>query len=249
MTWQKSRSVMDPPVCVNVGPSTPRRWRRYCRDMSGEGEGAHPLSVIGAGLPRTGTTSLKAALEQLLGGGCYHMFEFFERVDQHGPLWWRALDGELDALDAILDGWAAAIDWPASLFWRELSERHPDAVVVLSHRGDAETWWRSVDRTVWASMRASQADPLIGAWNGGLRAAFGLGDDWDDPSVAMAAYRRHFDEVVASVAAERLVIWQASDGWEPLCTALGVDVPATEFFHRNTTAEFRDRAGLDNAGT
>ena len=182
------------------------------------------LKVIGAGLPRTGTTSLKAALEQLLGGGCYHMFEFFERVDEHGALWWRALEGDLDALDAILDGWTAAIDWPASLFWRELSRRHPEATVVLSHRDSAETWWKSVDRTVWASMRVAQGDPLVAAWNAKLRAAFGLGDDWDDASVAIAAYRRHFDDVVATVPAERLVVWQATDGWEPLCGALGIDV-------------------------
>ena len=133
------------------------------------------LKVIGAGLPRTGTTSLKAALEQLLGGDCYHMFEFFERVDEHGLLWWQALEGDLDALDVILDGWAAAIDWPASLFWRELSERHPDAVVVLSHRESVEAWWASVDRTVWASMRAVRDDALVSAWNAKLRAAFGLG--------------------------------------------------------------------------
>ncbi len=206
------------------------------------------LRVIGAGLPRTGTTSLKGALEQLLDGRCYHMFEFFEHVDAHGPLWWKALDGDLESLDAVLDGWDAAVDWPASLFWRELSERHPDALVVLSHRGDAETWWRSVDRTVWATMRDRGSNPMIDAWNAKLRARFGLGDDWDEPAVAMAAYERHHADVIASAPADRLLVWQPSDGWEPLCAALGVDTPEGDFLHRNTTSDFRERSGLGTGG-
>lgn len=204
------------------------------------------LQVIGAGLPRTGTTSLKAALEQLLGGPCYHMFEFFERVKEHGVLWWQALDGDLDKLDTVLDGWAAAVDWPTSLFWGELSERHPEALVVLSHRGSAQTWWDSVDRTVWAGMRRPSPNPMVEPWNEKLRARFGLGEDWDDPAIAMAAYDRHFDDVIAHVPAERLLVWEASDGWEPLCAALGVEVPEADFFHRNTAAEFRERSGLDD---
>ena len=203
-----------------------------------------PLRVIGAGLPRTGTTSLKAALEQLLGEPCYHMFELFNDLEA-GISWWQALDGDRDKLTSVLEGYGAAIDWPASLFWRELREMYPDALVVLSHRGDAETWWGSVDRTVWATMRNPDAEPTIAEFNAKMRSKAGLGDDWDDPSAAQAHYQLLYDEVVATVPADKLLIWQAADGWGPLCAALGVPVPDTAFPHLNTGAEFRERAKLD----
>ncbi len=203
-----------------------------------------PLRVIGAGLPRTGTTSLKNGLELLLGERCYHMFELFDDFDA-GIKWWQALEGDIAKIDKVLDDYGAAVDWPASLFWRELMAKHPDAVVVLSHRGDAETWWRSVDRTVWAMLRRRDTEPTLAAFNEKMRAKGGFGDDWDDPTAAMAVYDRLFAEVTSTVPADRLVVWQASDGWEPLCTALGIDVPDEPFPHLNSTGEFRDRAGLE----
>lgn len=203
------------------------------------------LQVIGAGLPRTGTTSLKAGLEQLLGGGCYHMFELMGRIDPDGMLWAQALGGDMSALDQVLDGWTAAVDWPASLFWRELVERNPEALVVLSHRGSAETWWDSVDATVWAAMRRPDIEPQFAAFNAQMKAKAGLGDDWDDKAAAKAYYDAHYGEVVAEIAPERLVIWEPGDGWGPLCSALGVAEPDTDFFHRNDRAEFRTRGNLE----
>lgn len=203
------------------------------------------LQVIGAGLPRTGTTSLKGALELLLDGPCYHMFEFFPRKEEHGAAWWQAYDGDPSALDPVLAEWVAAVDWPASVCWQALAERHPDALIVLSHRGDAETWWRSADRSVWEVMRRAEAnaaeEPVIAAWNNKMRTTAGFGDDWDDPAAAQAVYRRHYDNVIASAPADRLLVWQPEDGWEPLCEALGVDVPDQPFLHRNTGDEFRRR--------
>lgn len=205
------------------------------------------LQVIGAGLPRTGTTSLKAGLEHLLGGSCYHMFELFDRVDDDGHQWWSALHGDESALDAVLDGWAAAVDWPTSVLWRELSERHPDALVVLSHRGSSATWWNSVDATVWAMMRRPSQNALFARFNTKMLDRAGFGDRWDDESAARRRYDEHFDEVVSTVDPERLLVWQASEGWEPLCDRLGLPVPAQPFFHSNDRAEFRDRGGLDDA--
>lgn len=106
------------------------------------------LRVVGAGLPRTGTSSLKKMLEQLLDGRCYHMRELYEQRVAHGPRWTAALKGESDQLDEVFAGWSAAVDWPASVFWRELAERHRDALVILSHRGSADAWWTSADATV-----------------------------------------------------------------------------------------------------
>lgn len=209
------------------------------------------LRVIGAGLPRTGTTSLKAGLEHLLGGRCYHMFELMENVETDGIGWWQALDGDLEAIDPILEQCTAAVDWPASILWRELAERHPDATVVLSHRGDADTWWRSADATVWESMRQLQGkeeDPergIFAQFNAKMRGRARVGDDLADPASNQAYYQRHFDEVVATIDPERLVIWQPSDGWGPLCKGLGLPEPAEPFGHHNTTQEFRARAGHD----
>ena len=195
------------------------------------------LRVIGAGLPRTGTTSLKSALEQLLGGPCYHMFEFFPRAKQDGALWWAALDGDLDALAKVTADWTAAVDWPASVLWRELAELHPEAPVVLSHRGDSATWWRSVDATVWETMRTPSTG-TIEAWNAKLRQTAGLGDDWDNEGAARAFYDQHMRTVVDTIDADRLLIWKASEGWEPLCAALDLPVPDGDFMHKNSTAEF-----------
>jgi hypothetical protein len=211
-------------------------------------ESSVALKVVGAGLPRTGTTSLKAALEQLLGGPCYHMLEMHQRVDEDAPLWWQALEGDLTKLDEVVAGWRSAVDWPASLFWRELAERHPDSLVVLSHRGDAESWWNSVDRTVWAAMRLPNENPRNEMFNQKMRTKAGLGNDWDVEAVAKDLYTRQFDEVVDTVSPDRLLIWQPSDGWGPLCDALGVPVPEDDFFHRNDAAEFRAHMSLGDAG-
>ncbi|MEM7093726.1 MAG: sulfotransferase family protein [Actinomycetota bacterium] len=205
------------------------------------------LQVIGAGLPRTGTASLKASLEQLLGGPCYHMFELFERVEEDGLRWFQAMAGEHELLDDLLQDWVAAVDWPASTLWRELMERNPDALVVLSHRGDAQTWWKSVDATVWATARRTEAgdDVLFREFNRAMFRTAGFGDEWSDQAVAMARYDSHFAEVVDAVPADRLVLWQPEDGWDPLCAALGLPVPDGPPVHTNTRTEFRDRAGLE----
>lgn len=201
------------------------------------------LRVIGTGLPRTGTTSLKAALEYLLGEPCYHMLELMENREA-GAHWMAALHGDRAALGQVLDGYGAAVDWPSSLFWRELVEEHPDALVVMSHRDDAATWWRSVDRTVWAQMRRPDDEQKFPEFNTMMRAKARLGDNWDEPASAMASYEALIEEVTTTVPADRLVMWQASQGWGPLCDALDMPVPEADFFHLNTTETFRDRAEM-----
>lgn len=200
-----------------------------------------PLKVVGAGLPRTGTTSLKGGLETLLGGDCYHMFELFPRIETDGPLWFKALHDDQDALAQVLADWTAAVDWPASIFWRELAEMYPDAVVVLSHRDSAEQWWSSANATVWQQMRVSDSD-ITQMFNKLMRERAGLGDDWDDPAVAMAWYEQHLIDVQAAIPAERLVMWKPSDGWQPLCDALDLPVPDEDFYHRNDRSTFIERA-------
>jgi hypothetical protein len=203
------------------------------------------LRVVGAGLGRTGTHSLKIALEQLLGGPCYHMLEVFGRPDDI-PVWHRAVDGEMPDWNAFLSEYRAAVDWPASAFWRELADANPDAVILLSMREDAETWWRSASRTIF--LRVDQddiSDEFRSMWETFAAARFT--PDWRDADAAMAAYERHNAEVRAAAPPGRLVEWQPGDGWEPLCASLGVPVPDEPFPEVNTSAEFRGRTGMDGA--
>ena len=202
------------------------------------------LRVVGAGLPRTGTTSLKQAIETLTGGVCYHMTEVFPRFETHVPLWQRALDGGLDAFDEIFAEFSSALDWPSSMFWRELAARSPDALVILSRRRDADTWWTSVDRTVWEAMRRRTGIEHWDSMVDELTRRLGV-SDLTDSSMAIAAYEAHNQAVRQEVAPDRLLEWQPSDGWEPLCAALGTDVPDEPFPHSNVTAEFRAQAGFE----
>ena len=106
------------------------------------------MRLVGAGLGRTGTMSLKLALEQLLEGRCYHMMEVFGRPDDI-PVWHRAVRGEYPDWAAFLRDYDAAVDWPVAAFWRELADAFPDAPVLLSTRRDADAWWTSASETIF----------------------------------------------------------------------------------------------------
>ena len=206
-----------------------------------------PLQVIGAGLPRTGTRSLRAALEQLLGGTCYHMSTLFENDQSAVSMWQDAVDGKPVDWESLFTGCTAAVDWPASAFWRELADEYPDAVVVLSTRDDAATWWASADATVWPVLRNGLSENNA-EW---FRMVTGLtarvfGADWDDPAQAMATYERWNAEVRATCPADRLVDWNAKQGWAPLCERLGVPIPDEPFPHMNTKEEWAERATDDS---
>src|SRR5207244_616186 len=108
------------------------------------------LKVVGAGLGRTGTMSLKQGLETLLGEPCYHMYEVFQHLD-HVPLWHDAALGKPVDWDKIFDGYTAAVDWPVGSFWQEVSEYYPDSLIVLSSR-DPEKWWTSANETIFKSI-------------------------------------------------------------------------------------------------
>ncbi len=204
------------------------------------------LRLVGAGLPRTGTTSLKAALEQLLGGRCYHMVEVFARPDDV-PVWQEAVDGGEPDWEQLFAEYEATVDWPASAFWGQLTMAFPEAFVLLSERSSPETWWHSADRTVLQAFRRPGGGPGSAAWD---KMAQGLvtnwlGEHWDDQALAMAAYERHNAQVRATVPADRLIEWQPGDDWGPLCAALDLPIPDEPFPHRNTTKEFREMAGFD----
>jgi hypothetical protein len=207
---------------------------------------------VGAGVGRTGTLSLKTALERLLGGRCYHMLETFDRPDDL-PVWEAAALGVQPDWPTFLGGFTAAVDWPASAFWPELADAFPDAVVLLSTRASADEWWTSAHQTIFERMRTGEPDarPADGtprAQASMVRTVFAnrFTADIQDEAMAKAAYDAHNAAVRSGVDPARLVEWRPGDGWEPLCAALGVAVPDEPFPHVNSTADFRLMVGLED---
>jgi hypothetical protein len=200
------------------------------------------IQLIGAGAGRTGTQSLKVALERLLGGTCHHMFEVLSRPEQIAGFT-AAIDGRPVDWHALLSDFTAVTDFPGALFWRELTVAFPDAPVLLSTR-PAEDWYRSASSTIFLSF--DRMPPELAPWMAtvrrGLRDRFS--DQFDDKDAMIAAYERHNAAVRADIPPHRLFEWTPSDGWRPLCAALGKPVPADPFPVTNTTAEFREMVGL-----
>jgi hypothetical protein len=201
------------------------------------------LQVVGAGVGRTGTASLKMALEQLLDGRCHHMFEIISDPSQASG-WTDAVDGRDVDWQELLSGYVAQVDWPGASFWGEISAANPDALVVLSTR-DPEAWYRSAANTIFNVFE--HAPPGLEQWFGAavpkmLRERFS--DDFANPAAMMDAFERHNAEVRAGIPAGRLLEWTATDGWEPICERLGVPVPDDPFPVSNTTNETRAVIGL-----
>ncbi len=204
------------------------------------------LRIVGAGLGRTGTHSLKVALEQLLGAPCYHMVEVFGHPE-HVPLWTAAMRDEPVDWATLFDGYAATVDWPGAGVWRQIHGAFPDAKVLLSTRRSTDQWWTSASRTIFQAM----SSPIAGAegmdaWAEMAKAmTHRFTPEFPDEVACKAAYEAHNAAVRAEVPAGRLIEWQPEDGWGPLCAGLGVPVPDGPFPVTNTTEEFRSRAGFD----
>jgi hypothetical protein len=191
------------------------------------------LRVVGAGLGRTGTLSLKLALERLLGAPCYHMAEVFAHPE-HVAAWHAAARGRMPDWRELFAGYAAAVDWPVASFWPELADAFPDAPVLLSLR-DPEAWWRSAHRTIFPASQSAQ-----GEWRAMIDELFAarFTRAIDDREACIAAFERHNAQVRTAVPRGRLLEWRAEDGWAPLCAALGVAVPEEPFPRVNTSEEF-----------
>ena len=193
------------------------------------------LAVIGAGLGRTATFSLKFALEHLGFGPCYHMSEVFAGARRNVPLWLDAIDGRPD-WDAIFDGFASTTDYPACTYWRELAAHYPAAKVVLTVR-DPDSWFESVSETIFSeAMQGSLAgSPLGDMMQGVIFDAFG--DRVRDREFMTEWFIRRNRDVIDSLPAERLLVFSPKDGWEPLCAFLGVAVPDGPFPRVNSRDE------------
>lgn len=193
------------------------------------------LEVIGAGFGRTGTLSLKLALEQLGFGPCHHMLEVFAHPEQI-PMWTAAAEGRPD-WPAIFQGFRSTVDWPSATFYREIAEAYPDAKVVLTER-DPEAWFASTQATIF-KLDLPEGDP----WADMVRKVVGALFDqrMHDKDKLISVYQAHNARVREVIPAARLLVYQVSEGWGPLCEFLGVAVPDGPMPKVNTTEEFQAR--------
>lgn len=200
------------------------------------------LKVIGAGLGRTGTLTLKTALERLGFSPCHHMVEVFAHPEQR-EFWRRAAEGEAVDWEEIFAAYQASVDWPSCHFYRQLADRYPDAKVILSLR-DPRRWYESMSETILKAIalqsQAAEADPAQREANRFIEAIIveqTFGGDFSEANV-IAAFERHNAQVRATIPPERLLVFEAAHGWEPLCRFLGVPVPDTPFPRTNSREEF-----------
>jgi len=204
------------------------------------------LEVIGAAFGRTGTASLKTALEILGFGKCYHFSEMLRA--RHVGRWLKTIHDDHPDWDALFEGYAATTDWPAATYYRELVAAYPNAKVILTTR-DADSWHRSVLTTIyplrkalprwlpWFRSVSTLCDTVI--WNGTF------GGRIEERAEAIAIYEQHEANVRALVPSERLLTFDVRDGWGPLCDFLAVPVPeGIPFPHVNEGRRIRRIARL-----
>jgi hypothetical protein len=199
------------------------------------------LEIIGAGFGRTGTTSLKRALEHL-GYKCYHMEEVPRNLD-HGHLehWYDKYEGKPGLpFEEVFERYTATVDFPGCTYYRELMDVYPDAKVLLSVR-DSESWWKSFDALMKTneSMRYLFFMPKIHKfYRMVLRLQNVVFGGRPDKDLYIRVYEQHNADAQANVPPEKLLVFNVKEGWEPLCRFLGKPVPEIPFPHAN--------AGMDD---
>jgi hypothetical protein len=205
------------------------------------------LDVIGSGFGRTGTKSLKAALERLGYGPCHHMHEIAANPGQV-PLWQELAKGAPVDWETVFAGYRSQVDWPGAHVWLDLATAFPDAKVIHTVRAE-EKWWNSFDKTIGKLIARRQDLPLpphirdiLEVWND-LAGAVTFGGVLDDRDTALAAFRRRTEDVRAALPADRLLVFDVREGWPPICAFLGVAVPDEPFPHHNLRGDFWDVLG------
>jgi Sulfotransferase domain len=200
------------------------------------------LSVIGSGFGRTGTKSLKEALEQLGFGPCHHMHENVEHPELV-PHWQAVAAGNPVDWNTVFAGYNSQVDWPGAHVWRELAAAFPNAKVVHSVR-PAEAWWDSFSKTIGKLGVNYKQIPVPPHIKNMMDAAFEMignqtfGGKMADRNSAVAAFNLRTKQVRETIPAERLLVFDVAEGWEPLCRFLGVPTPDTPFPHRNLRGDF-----------
>lgn len=193
------------------------------------------MKVIGAGFGRTGTLSLKRALEDLGFGPTYHMQEAMRRPS-HIDRWLRfARTGDAE-WDSLFAGFGSGVDYPVSCVWEELASHYPEAKVVLTVR-DPQRWWESTAGTIYGFRTAfpvwmQRLVPMTGrfvemvdrlVWDGLFSGRF------LDRDYAIGVFEQHVEHVQATCPPERLLVFDVADGWGPLCRFLDMPIPSHRF--------------------
>jgi hypothetical protein len=209
--------------------------------------------VIGAGMGRTGTASLKRALETLGFGPCHHMEEVVKNPAEV-PTWEAAARGEKVDWAVFMNKWGSAVDFPAALYYRDLMAIYPDAKIILSLR-DPKSWYQSMGETIHPALTRfpnSLIGPYLPYVSGPTRVTRNtwlrkeMLDRFAERDHVIKMFTDWNEEAKRVVPADRLLVFEAKDGWEPLCKFLGVPVPSEPYPRVNDSAEFKKRV---NAAT
>lgn len=210
------------------------------------------LKIIGAGFGRTGTMSLKHALEDLGYGPCYHMIELTNQPEKI-VLWEQALKGDFTGLKTLFEEFPSTTDFPGCLFYQELFRLYPGSKVILTVR-DPDTWYESARKTIFRSYPSlKQLGVIIGGYPFNKRIRLLMRVGWlinklifhqtfrfrfKNREKAIATYLKHNCEVIANIPRENLLVFDVADGWEPLCRFLNVAVPDHPFPRTNSSGHF-----------
>ncbi len=206
------------------------------------------LKIIGAGFGRTGTLTMKAALEELGFGPCYHMYDWFEHHRNHTPQWDAAIRGEIVNWKELFKGYQATTDWPACTFYQDLMKTYPDAKVLLTVR-DPEKWYQSANNTIYRGLNSAFLLLMLRIFRPKTYRIMRLIEkiilketfkgNFADKQQTIEIFNRHIEEVQKYVPPERLLVFNVKEGWAPLCAFLGVEVPKDKPFpHLNDPFHF-----------
>lgn len=192
-----------------------------------------PLSIIGAGFGRTGTSSMKQALELLGVGPCHHMSEVLSLDDQRTK--WKAIaNGTKPDWDDVFANYNASVDWPSSHYWRDLAEHFPNAKILLTVRS-SESWYTSMTNTIFKVLKEENEPDGVGTR---IITEATFGGILDDKDHAIAIFEKNTSDVKAAISKDRLLVYSVGDGWEPLCQFLNLPVPSEPFPRSNSSEEF-----------
>lgn len=208
------------------------------------------LKVIGSGFGRTGTMSMKEALDVLGLGPCHHMIEVMENPSQLA--FWKAISaGEAVDWNEVFAGYSSQVDWPGAHVWQETAIAFPEAKVIHTERPE-DAWWNSFNNTIgkfFAVLSELDLPPQVADIFGTMKGLIMEGNfsDFTDRDSAIATYRLNNEKVRDTIPADRLLVFHVADGWEPLCRFLELPVPGTEFPHRHPKKEFWEHFGGEPA--
>jgi hypothetical protein len=202
-----------------------------------------PLEIIGPGFGRTGTNSLKLALEHLGFGPCHHMFEVRDNPELL-PDWEAAARGEPVDWDRVFRGYRSQVDWPGARYWRELARHFPEAKVILTVR-DPDAWFDSVQATIvpFIAARGTHPSPHVNAIAEMAHQTIVVpifNNRLTERDYATRVFREHITAVKAEIPAHRLLVFDLREGWRPLCHFLEAEVPDIPFPKTNSSKEFVD---------